>query len=71
MNETVDDSENSVDAWKSEGLLELQATPTFIPRLVVDKDAIYVVHDDGYIRKWNLVGEMADDFDPIPVSGHP
>ena len=41
----------------------------FEPRLVVDKDAIYVAHDDGYIRKWNLVGEMADDFDPIPVSG--
>ena len=41
----------------------------FQPRLVVDKDALYVAHDDGFVRKWDQVGEMSLDFDPIPIGG--
>ena len=41
----------------------------FEPRLVVADDAIYVAHDDGFVRKWTLVGEIEEAFDPIPISG--
>ena len=45
------------------------ANTVFEPRLVVADDAIYVAHDDGWIRKWTLVGEIEEAFDPIPISG--
>ena len=41
----------------------------FVPRLVVADDAVYVAHDDGFIRKWDLVGELVQSFNPIDISG--
>ena len=36
------------------------------PRFHVTEDAIYVLHDDGVLRKWDLIGEIVPDFN-IPL----
>ena len=41
----------------------------FEPRLVVANDAIYIAQNDGFVRKYNLIGEIETDFEPIPISG--
>ena len=45
----------------------LEAKTEFTPRLVVTEDAVYVVHDDGFLRRWNLIGELDTAFNPIPI----
>ena len=66
----------AIDNTDSGRMVVTEAEPTLVtaatvfePRLVVSDDAIYIAHDDGMIRKWNLVGEQAEEFDPIPIAG--
>ena len=62
--------ETAVETAVEAGTAALITVDTvFEPRLVVADDAIYVAHDDGYIRKWTLVGEQAEEFAPIPIAG--
>ena len=40
----------------------------FVPKMQITDDAIYVVHDDGFLRKYNLVGVEDNAFSPIPTN---
>ena len=64
-----DPGTDEIEAVVKAGTAVLMRTSSFEPRLVVADDAIYVAHDDGFIRKWTLVGEIEEAFDPIPISG--
>ena len=48
--------------------VELSVKADFVPRMQITDDAIYVVHDDGFLRKYNLVGVTDDAFNPIPIT---